>query len=159
MSELHLDAPGESCAVESENRDTLVWYSRSVSVVCLRIVRGALEISVTLVSCILFVCIESLQSSLDTALQLNGQGLRLSVSLRAQMAGGVMPAINACSCCGARLFQSSSVWKQMLSLSLRLKYYCRTAKMPLRQSSPPSRLRGNPSSSLPQRSSSSNALV
>lgn len=54
-----------------------------------------MDIFVGLVSCVLFICIESLQGSVDAALQLYNQGLCLILSLRAQIAGGVMPAINA----------------------------------------------------------------
>ncbi|KAJ5625774.1 C6 zinc finger domain protein [Penicillium lagena] len=50
---------------------------------------------VGLISCLLFICIESIQGGVETASQLYSQGLRLILAFRAQLAAKIMPATNA----------------------------------------------------------------
>ncbi|OJJ51798.1 hypothetical protein ASPZODRAFT_468409 [Penicilliopsis zonata CBS 506.65] len=80
-------------------QDALAWYARSVSAVRQRLERGGLDLLVGLISCTLFICIESLQGGIEAAVRLYGQGVRLILALRAQIAGrGVSgSAINAAS--------------------------------------------------------------
>ncbi|EAW11725.1 Zn(II)2Cys6 transcription factor domain-containing protein [Aspergillus clavatus NRRL 1] len=64
------------------HRDALRWYSRSLSSMRARIQRGSIDANVALISCILFICIESLQGRVEAALQLYQQGVRLIMELR-----------------------------------------------------------------------------
>ncbi|OKL62842.1 hypothetical protein UA08_01818 [Talaromyces atroroseus] len=77
------------------HRDALAWYARSVSAVRQRIERGRLDIFVGLISCILFICIEGLQEGVEEAMRLYNQGVCLILTLRAQIAAGVVSATKA----------------------------------------------------------------
>lgn len=86
-----------SRTLNQNHQDALVWYSRSVSTIRQKIERGRLDIFVGLISCLLFICIESLQGGVDEASQLYSQGVRLILAFRAQIAAGIVPAANAAS--------------------------------------------------------------
>lgn len=77
------------------HRDALSWYSRSVTSVRQHIERGAVDVFVGLVSCVLFICIEALQGATAEALRLYDQGVHLILALRAQVASGAMPLAKA----------------------------------------------------------------
>ncbi|ODM15449.1 hypothetical protein SI65_09052 [Aspergillus cristatus] len=77
------------------HRDALDWYSRSVTSVRQHIERGAMDVFVGLISCVLFISIESLQGATTEALQLYEQGVHLILALRAQVASGAMPPAKA----------------------------------------------------------------
>lgn len=83
---------GSFHALSQPHHDALNWYSRSVSAVRQRIDRGGIDVFVGLVTCILFICIETLQAGVEEAKQLYQQGCDLIVSLRAQVARGLVPA-------------------------------------------------------------------
>ncbi|KAL4813506.1 hypothetical protein BDW67DRAFT_106117 [Aspergillus spinulosporus] len=73
-------------------RDALGWYARSVSAVRQQIERGAADVFVGLISCVLFICIEALQGGTQEALRLYSQGMQLVLALREQIASGIVPA-------------------------------------------------------------------
>ncbi|KAJ5612548.1 hypothetical protein N7510_005742 [Penicillium lagena] len=58
-------------------QQALTWYSRSIGSLRRQIERGVVDVSVALVSCILFICIELLQGNVREALALYKQGLQL----------------------------------------------------------------------------------
>ncbi|KAF7586062.1 hypothetical protein BBP40_009628 [Aspergillus hancockii] len=89
-----LPARGYPRTLNQNHRDALSWYSRAVSAVRQRIERGAVDIFVGLISCVLFICIECLQGAAAQALQLYRQGVQLIVDLRAKIACGVVPSFN-----------------------------------------------------------------
>ncbi|KAF7171070.1 hypothetical protein CNMCM6106_005550 [Aspergillus hiratsukae] len=63
--------------------DALRWYSRSLANMRRQIDRGSVDIHVALISCILFICIETLQGRVEEALRLYQQGVGLIFELRA----------------------------------------------------------------------------
>ena len=77
------------------HQNALSWYSRSVSAIRQQIERGRLNMFVGLISCLLFICIESLQGGVEEASQLYTQGVRLVIAFRAQIAAEVVPPANA----------------------------------------------------------------
>ncbi|KAH8700851.1 C6 zinc finger domain protein [Talaromyces proteolyticus] len=79
-----------SRALNQNHRDALYWYSRSVSAIRQRIEDGRLNIFVGLITCILFMCIEALQGSVEDAIHLYSQGVRLILDSRAQMVAGIL---------------------------------------------------------------------
>ncbi|KAJ5707876.1 hypothetical protein N7488_007677 [Penicillium malachiteum] len=71
----------------SQNRkDALDWYSRSVSGVRQGIERGNVDAFVGLITCVLFICIESLLGSIEEVMRLYAQGVQLIATLREQKA-------------------------------------------------------------------------
>ncbi|KAL2839595.1 hypothetical protein BJY01DRAFT_27503 [Aspergillus pseudoustus] len=74
--------------LDQEQSEALVWYSRSLSKIRTQIDRGSVDPQVALISCVLFVCIETLQGHVEEALQLYYQGVRLILDLRANGGGG-----------------------------------------------------------------------
>ncbi|KAJ5621884.1 hypothetical protein N7528_005116 [Penicillium herquei] len=71
----------------SQNRqDALDWYSRSVSGVRQGIERGNVDAFVGLITCVLFICIESLLGSIEEVMRLYAQGVQLISTLREQKA-------------------------------------------------------------------------
>ncbi|KAL4900484.1 hypothetical protein BDW74DRAFT_95728 [Aspergillus multicolor] len=74
------------------HQDALGWYSRSVSAVRHQIERGATDVFVGLISCVLFICIEALQGSAQEAIRLYHQGTQLALALRDQIVSGAVPA-------------------------------------------------------------------
>lgn len=69
-------------------REALTWYSRSISSVRSQIERGTADPYIILVSCVLFICVETIQGRMEEALQLFKQGVSLIFDLRAQIAQG-----------------------------------------------------------------------
>ena len=82
-------------ALNQSHQDALGWYSRAVSVVRQRINQGNIDTFVGLISCMLFICIEALQGSVDTALQLYQQGVHLIRDFRTQVASRTVSAMQA----------------------------------------------------------------
>ncbi|KAL4964294.1 Zn(II)2Cys6 transcription factor [Aspergillus stella-maris] len=76
-------------------QDALGWYSRSVSAVRQRIERGGADVFVSLISCVLFICIEALQGSAPEAFRLYNQGINLILALREHVASGNVPKSRA----------------------------------------------------------------
>ncbi|KAL4936044.1 hypothetical protein BDV06DRAFT_205773 [Aspergillus oleicola] len=76
-------------------QDALGWYSRSVSAVRQRIERGGADVFVSLISCVLFICIEALQGSAEEAWRLYNQGINLILALREHVTRGNVPASRA----------------------------------------------------------------
>ncbi|KAJ5167321.1 transcriptional regulator family: Fungal Specific TF [Penicillium canariense] len=62
------------------HREALVWYSRSLAVLQQRINQGTANLSVSLISCILFIAIELLQGNRKAALGLYKQGAQLMIN-------------------------------------------------------------------------------
>ncbi|OJJ96685.1 hypothetical protein ASPACDRAFT_125443 [Aspergillus aculeatus ATCC 16872] len=81
--------------IDQPQGDALAWYSRSVSAIRQRIERGQVDIFVGLITCVLFICIETLQGREKEALQLFMQGLQLIQALRVQVSSGVIPPSKA----------------------------------------------------------------
>ncbi|KAL2870298.1 Zn(II)2Cys6 transcription factor domain-containing protein [Aspergillus lucknowensis] len=69
--------------LNQEQSEALGWYLRSLSKIRTQIERGKVDAAVALISCVLFMCIESLQGHVEEALQLYGQGTKLILDLRA----------------------------------------------------------------------------
>ncbi|KAE8384695.1 putative C6 finger domain protein [Aspergillus alliaceus] len=83
----------ESFHAPSQNqKDALTWYSRSLSNIRLQIDRGSADPYVALITCVLYMCIETLQGRVEEALQLYGQGVNLINSLRSQISCTLVPA-------------------------------------------------------------------
>ncbi|KAJ5492732.1 hypothetical protein N7539_001478 [Penicillium diatomitis] len=76
-------------------QDALEWYVRALSRVRQQIARGAVDIFVGLVSCVLFLCVEFLRGGVEEAMQLYGQGVQLILTLRAQRAFGLVATTDA----------------------------------------------------------------
>lgn len=62
------------------HREALVWYSRSLSLLQQRINQGMADLTVSLISCVLFIAIELLQGNRKAAQILYNQGARMMVS-------------------------------------------------------------------------------
>ncbi|KAL4922472.1 hypothetical protein BDW62DRAFT_197143 [Aspergillus aurantiobrunneus] len=73
-----------SPALDPEQSEALGWYSRSLSKIRTQIDRNSVDAQVALISCVLFICIETLQGHVEEALQLYNQGMRLILDLRAK---------------------------------------------------------------------------
>jgi hypothetical protein len=86
---------GHSQTFNQPQQDALDWYSRSVSAVRQGIERGGVDSFVGLITCILFICIESILGSLEEATHLYGQGVHLILTLWAQKSGGTLTATQA----------------------------------------------------------------
>ncbi|KAJ5103808.1 hypothetical protein N7532_004337 [Penicillium argentinense] len=79
-----------SHALNQNHQDALDWYSRAVSAVRQGIERGGVDAFVGLITCVLFICIETLLGGVQEALRLYGQGINLIHTLRAQAASGAV---------------------------------------------------------------------
>ena len=88
-------ASTERNALNTSQQDALAWYSRSISSIHSQIERGSADPYVALVSCVLFICIETLQGRIEEALQLFEQGVRLIFDLRVQIGLGGVSATKA----------------------------------------------------------------
>lgn len=86
---------GQCRASNQPQQDALDWYSRSVSAVRQGIERGGIDSFVCLITCVLFICIESILGSLDEATHLYGQGVHLILTLWAQKSDGALTATQA----------------------------------------------------------------
>lgn len=67
------------------HREALGWYSRSMSALQRRIDSGGADLTISLISCILFIAIELLQGNRQAALDLSKQGAQMLTSV---MEGG-----------------------------------------------------------------------
>ncbi|KAK1143344.1 hypothetical protein N8T08_006872 [Aspergillus melleus] len=67
--------------LDQNHQDALTWYSRSLSTIRSQIDRGTVDMHTALVSCVLFVCIETLQGHVESALELYRQGETLILDL------------------------------------------------------------------------------
>ncbi|KAJ6018243.1 hypothetical protein N7451_001622 [Penicillium sp. IBT 35674x] len=72
--------------LSQNQQDALDWYARSVSAVRQGISRGSVDAFVGLITCILFICIESLFGTIEEVMRLYAQGVQLILTLRAQKA-------------------------------------------------------------------------
>lgn len=82
--------PAQLLSLNQVQQDALTWYSRSISSVRLQISRGSTDPYIALVSCTLFICIETIQGHMEEALELYRQGVALILELRSQIElGGV----------------------------------------------------------------------
>ena len=82
-------------SMNQHQRDALTWYSRSMSSVRSQIERGSADPYISLISCVLFVCVETVQGRVEEALQLYRQGVQLILDLRVQVALGRVSASKA----------------------------------------------------------------
>ncbi|CAI7601811.1 unnamed protein product [Penicillium viridicatum] len=71
-------------------QDALTWYSRSISSVSSQIQRGSANPYLALISCALFICVETIQGHMEQALELYRQGITLILDLRAQIGHGAV---------------------------------------------------------------------
>ncbi|KAF4766843.1 hypothetical protein HAV15_010877 [Penicillium sp. str.  len=71
-------------------QDALTWYSRSISSISLQIQRGSADPYIALISCALFICVETIQGHMEQALELYRQGITLILDLRAQIGHGAV---------------------------------------------------------------------
>ncbi|KAL4804313.1 hypothetical protein BDV18DRAFT_166107 [Aspergillus unguis] len=81
-----------SVSLNPKQSDALGWYARSLSKVRTQIDRGSVDVQVALISCVLFVCIETLQGHVEEAFQLYNQGIQLILGLKAPGKGPI-PAL------------------------------------------------------------------
>ncbi|KAJ5531954.1 hypothetical protein N7494_008506 [Penicillium frequentans] len=72
--------------LDQNQQDALDWYARSVSAVRQGISRGSVDAFVGLITCILFICIESIFGTIEEVMRLYAQGVQLILTLRAQKA-------------------------------------------------------------------------
>ncbi|RHZ43043.1 Zn(II)2Cys6 transcription factor domain-containing protein [Aspergillus thermomutatus] len=70
-------------SLRPSHSDALRWYARSLANMRSQIDRGSADIRVALITCILFICIETLQGRVEEALRLYQQGVSLIFELRA----------------------------------------------------------------------------
>lgn len=75
------DNNGET--LRPEHCDALRWYARSLATMRRQLDRGCVDINIALISCVLFICIETLQGRVEEALRLYEQGVSLIIELRA----------------------------------------------------------------------------
>lgn len=80
--------------LSQKHQDALDWYSRAVTTVRQSIERGGVDAFVGLITCILFICIETLLGGVEEALRLYGQGINLIHTLRLQIECGTVTAGN-----------------------------------------------------------------
>ncbi|KAJ5529632.1 transcriptional regulator family: Fungal Specific TF [Penicillium freii] len=71
-------------------QDALTWYSRSISSVSSQIQQGSANPYIALISCALFICVETIQGHMEQALELYRQGTTLILDLRAQIGHGAV---------------------------------------------------------------------
>ncbi|CAG8408067.1 unnamed protein product [Penicillium salamii] len=77
--------PGrQTSALNQAQKEALTWYSRSISGIHSQIDRGSADPYVSLVSCVLFICVETIQGRMEEALRLLQQGFSLIHDLRAK---------------------------------------------------------------------------
>ena len=82
-------------SLSPNQQDALTWYSRSVSNIHSQIKRGTADPYISLISCVLFICVETIQGRTEEALQLYTQGVRLVLELQAQVDHGFVSATKA----------------------------------------------------------------
>ncbi|KAJ5502427.1 transcriptional regulator family: Fungal Specific TF [Penicillium fimorum] len=74
--------------LNNAQEEALTWYSRSISGVSSQIQRGTADPYIALISCALFICVETIQGRMEKALELYRQGISLILDLRAQVSRG-----------------------------------------------------------------------
>lgn len=77
-----------SYQLDQSQQEALAWYSRSISSIHSQIERGKADPYIALISCVLFICIETIQGRMEEALQIYEQGVNLILDLRTQVALG-----------------------------------------------------------------------
>ncbi|OQE28045.1 hypothetical protein PENFLA_c005G03335 [Penicillium flavigenum] len=82
------DRRNKACLLSNAQHDALTWYSRSISSVSSQIRRGGADPYIALISCALFICVETIQGHMEQALELYRQGIALILGLRAQIGDG-----------------------------------------------------------------------
>ncbi|KAJ5282731.1 hypothetical protein N7505_000711 [Penicillium chrysogenum] len=82
------DRRNKACLLSNAQQDALTWYSRSISSVSSQIQRGNADPYISLISCALFICVETIQGLMEQALELYRQGIALILGLRAQIGHG-----------------------------------------------------------------------
>lgn len=81
--------------LNQSQQEALAWYSRSISSIHSQIERGRADPYIALISCVLFICIETIQGRMEEALLLYKQGVSLILDLRTQVAFGGVSATKA----------------------------------------------------------------
>ncbi|KAJ5767366.1 uncharacterized protein N7511_004982 [Penicillium nucicola] len=81
--------------LKQSQKEALLWYSRSISSIHAQIERGGADPYIALISCVLFICVETIQGRMEEALQLLRQGLGLILDLRAKAFSGTVSATKA----------------------------------------------------------------
>ncbi|CAG7958419.1 unnamed protein product [Penicillium olsonii] len=71
-------------ALHQAQKEALTWYSRSISGIHAQIDRGTADPYVSLVTCVLFICVETIQGRMEEALKLLQQGFSLIHDLRSK---------------------------------------------------------------------------
>ncbi|KAJ6104890.1 transcriptional regulator family: Fungal Specific TF [Penicillium sp. IBT 16267x] len=84
------DGRKSSHGLTQVQQEALTWYTRSISTVYSQINRGSADPYIALISCVLFICIETIQGRMEEALQLFGQGVTLIGDLRTQVSHGMV---------------------------------------------------------------------
>lgn len=79
-------------ALNQTQKEALTWYSRSISGIHSQIERGSADPYIALVSCVLFICVETLQGRMEEALRLLQQGFSLIQDLRIKASHGTVSA-------------------------------------------------------------------
>lgn len=79
------DRRNKAHLLDHAQQDALTWYSRSISSVSSQIQRGSADPYIALISCALFICVETIQGHMEQALDLYRQGITLILDLRAQI--------------------------------------------------------------------------
>ena len=82
------DRRSKAYLLNNVQQDALTWYSRSISSVHSQIQHGRTDPYIALISCALFICVETIQGRMEEALELYRQGVSLILNLRAQMGHG-----------------------------------------------------------------------
>lgn len=78
----------------STNDEALVWYSRSIGSARKLIEQSKANEEIAIVTCVLYICIETMQGHVDEALQLYEQGLRLIHELKTSFGNYRMPFLD-----------------------------------------------------------------
>lgn len=78
----------------SKNDEALVWYSRSIGSARKLIEQSKANEEIAIVTCVLYICIETMQGHVNEALQLYEQGLRLIHELKASVGKYRMPFLD-----------------------------------------------------------------
>lgn len=81
--------------LNQSQQEALAWYSRSISSIHSQIERGKADPYIALISCVLFICVETIQGRMEEALLLYKQGVSLILDLRTQVAFGGVSATKA----------------------------------------------------------------
>jgi hypothetical protein len=80
----------DEASLKQSHKEALTWYSRSISGVHSKIDRGSADPYISLVSCVLFICVETIQGRMEQALRLLMQGFNLIQGLRIKACYGAV---------------------------------------------------------------------